>query len=39
MLVERRLIYDQAQTLGNVQERAFRIGVDYSFSIKYELEF
>jgi len=36
---KRRVIYDQQQTGGNIPERVFQIGTDYSFSVKYSYEF
>jgi len=36
---ERGVIYDTEQTSGTVDERRFRIGRDYSFSLSYEIEF
>ena len=36
---ERGVVYDREQTNEKVQERSFRIGRDYSFSISYKLTF
>ena len=36
---KRGVIYDTEQTLGTVEERRFKVGRDYSFSLSYEIEF
>lgn len=35
----RAVIYDPVQTAGTFEERAYRIGRDYSFALKYEFTF
>jgi hypothetical protein len=35
----RRLIYDPAQTRGEIAERSFKIGVDLSVSLSYDHQF
>ena len=35
----RKIIYDQNQTNGDVSERSFKIGRDYSFSLGYQITF
>ncbi len=36
---ERKLIYDKAQTVGEVAERSYRLGRDVSLSLTYEYDF